>query len=62
MAIENLATEWNPGFEGDDAYRKGKKNYKLEGNDIAVDSIVASALGADNNQYTIVIALAVFIY
>jgi arginine decarboxylase len=62
MAIENLGTEWNPKFEGDEAYRKGKKNYIIEGNDVAVDSVVSVAAGAENNQYTVVIALAIFIY
>jgi arginine decarboxylase len=62
MAIENLATEWNPKFDGDKVYRKGKKNYKLEGKDVMVDSIVQSARGAENNQYTIALAAAVFIY
>src|SRR5215213_8131719 len=62
MAIENLVTEWNPKFDGDKVYRKGKKNYRLERRDIEVDSIVESAKGAEKNQYTIVMALAVFIY
>ena len=62
MAIENLATEWNPKFEGDKAYRKGKKNYKLEGKDVMVDSIVQSAKGAEGNKYTVVLTAAVFVY
>lgn len=62
MAIENLVTQWNPKFDGEKVFRKGKKNYKLEGRDILVDSIVQSAQGAEKNQYTVVVALAVFIY
>jgi arginine decarboxylase len=62
MAIENLITEWNPKLDGEKAFRKGKKNYNLEGRDIIVDSIVQSAQGAEKNQYTVVIALAMFIY
>ncbi|HET7897052.1 MAG TPA: arginine decarboxylase, pyruvoyl-dependent, partial [Flavisolibacter sp.] len=62
MAIENLATEWNPTFDGENVYRKGKKNYRLENRDVSVDSIVQSARGAGKNQYTIVITAAVFIY
>src|SRR5215212_9092488 len=45
MAIENLVTEWNPQFDGEKVYRKGKKNYRLEGKDIIVDSIVETAKG-----------------
>jgi len=62
MALENLVTEWNPKFDGETAYRKGKKNYTLEGRDIKVDSVVQSARGAEQNQYTVVVAAAVFIY
>ncbi|MBO9681594.1 MAG: pyruvoyl-dependent arginine decarboxylase [Flavisolibacter sp.] len=62
MAIENLVTQWNPKFDGEKVFRKGKKNYKLEGRDVLVDSIVQSAQGAEKNQFTIVVALAVFIY
>jgi arginine decarboxylase len=62
MALENLVTEWNPKFDGASAYRKGKKNYELEGRDIIVDSIVQSAEGAEKNQYIVVLVLAVFIY
>ncbi|RYZ59082.1 MAG: arginine decarboxylase, pyruvoyl-dependent [Chitinophagaceae bacterium] len=62
MAIENIATEWNPKFDGEKVYRKGKKNYKLEGHDVMVDSVVQSAKGAEDNQYTVVVAAAVFIY
>jgi arginine decarboxylase len=62
MALENLVTEWNPKFDGEKVYRKGKKNYHLEGRDISVDSIVQSARGAEQNQYTVVLVAAVFIY
>ena len=62
MALENLVTEWNPKFDGETAYRKGKKNYMLEGRDIKVDSMVQSARGAEQNQFTVVVAAAVFIY
>ena len=62
MALENLVTEWNPKFDGEKVYRKGKKNYTLEGRNIAVDSIVQSADGAEKNQFTVVIVAAVFIY
>jgi len=62
MAIENLVTEWNPKFEGEKVYRKGKKNYKLEGNDVMVDSIVQSGKGAKGNKYTVALVAAVFIY
>ena len=62
MALGNLVTEWNPKFDGASSYRKGKKNYKLEGRDIIVDSMVQSAEGAEKNQYTVVLVLVVFIY
>ncbi|RYZ26777.1 MAG: arginine decarboxylase, pyruvoyl-dependent [Chitinophagaceae bacterium] len=62
MAIENLVTEWNPKFEGEKAYRKGKKNYRLEGKDVMVDSIVQSGKGAEGNKYTVALVAAVFIY
>jgi arginine decarboxylase len=62
MAIENLVTEWNPKFDGEKVYRRGEKNYRLENRDIYVDSIVQSATGAEKNQYTVVVAIAVFIY
>lgn len=62
MALENLATEWDPKLEGKVEYRKGKKNYTIEGRDIMVDSVVQSARGAENNQYTVVVAAAIFIY
>jgi arginine decarboxylase len=62
MAIENLVTEWNPKFDGEKVYRKGKKNYELEGKEVMVDSIVQSAKGAEENQYTVALAAAVFIY
>ena len=62
MAIENLVTQWNKKFDGEEVFRKGKKNYNIEGQDILVDSIVQSAKGAEKNQFTIVVALAVFIY
>lgn len=62
MAIENLVTQWNKKFDGEKVFRKGKKNYTIEGQDILVDSIVQTAQGAEKNQFTVVIALAVFIY
>ena len=62
MAIENLITQSNPKFDGEKVFRKGKKNYEVEGEDILVDSIVESAKGAEKNQFTVVIAIAVFIY
>ena len=63
MAIENLVTEWGyKDFDGDSVWRKGKKNYSIHNRDFAVDHIVQTAMGADNNQYTVVLALAVFIY
>ena len=62
MALENLVTEWNPKFDGEKVYRKGKKNYRLEERDIAVDSIVESARGAEKNQFTVVVAVAVLVY
>ncbi len=32
MAIENLVTDWfDPGFDSETVYRKGKKNYTIEG-------------------------------
>ena len=62
MAIENLGTEWNQKFDVEKVYRKGKKNYRLENRDVLVDSVVQSARGAEKNQYTVVVAAAVFIY
>jgi len=43
-------------------FRKGKKNYSIAGQDILVDSVVQSARGAERNQFTVVVAIAVFIY
>jgi arginine decarboxylase len=62
MAIENLIVQKKPKFDAEKVFRRGKKKYNIEGQDILVDSIVQSAQGAEKNQYTIVIALAVFIY
>ena len=62
MSIENLITQWNKKFDGEKVFRKGKKNYKIEGQDILVDSIVQTAQGAEKNQFTVVVTLAVFIY
>ncbi|MGZ3851200.1 MAG: pyruvoyl-dependent arginine decarboxylase [Flavisolibacter sp.] len=62
MAIENLIAQKNPKFDGQTVFRKGKKNYSIEGQDILVDSVVESAQGAENNRFTVVVALAVFIY
>lgn len=63
MAIENLVTDWfDPKFDGETVYRKGKKNYNIEGKDIMVDSILQSAKGEDKNKWTVVVAVAVFIY
>ena len=62
MAIENLVVQWKPGFDGENVFRKGKKHYEIEGKEITVDSVIQSAKGAEGNQYTVVLALAVFIY
>lgn len=62
MAIENLIAQKNPKFDGQKVFRRGKKNYSIEGQDILVDSVVESAQGAEKNQFTVVVALAVFIY
>jgi arginine decarboxylase len=62
MAIENLIGEHKPGFDGESVFRKGKKNYSVNGLDFAVDSVVQSARGAEKNKYTVVIAVAVLIY
>ena len=62
MAIGNLFTQRNPKFDREKVYRKGKKNYRIDGRDIVVNSIVQSAQGAEKNQFTVVVALAVFIY
>jgi hypothetical protein len=62
MAIENLITQWNPKFDGEKVFRRGKKNYTIEGEDILVDSIVESAQVAEKNQYTVVVVLTIFIY
>jgi arginine decarboxylase len=61
MAIENLIGEYDPKFDGESVYRKGKKNYNIKGQDIAVDCLVASAQGAEKNKYTVVLVAAVFI-
>jgi hypothetical protein len=42
--------------------RKGKKNYSIKGHELVVDSVVQTAQGAEKNQFTVVVALAVFIY
>jgi len=62
MAIENLVAQWNPKFDGESVFRKGKKHYEIDGREINVDSVVQSAKGAEENQFTVVLALAVFIY
>lgn len=62
MAIENLISQWNKKFDAEKVYRKGKKNYSVEGVDFSVDSIVQSAQGAEKNQYTVIVTVAVFIY
>ena len=62
MAIENLVSEWDPEFDGQKVFRKGKKNYTLKGKDIQVDSIVQTARGAEKNQFTVAVAAAVFVY
>jgi len=62
MAIENLIAQTSPKFDAEKVFRKGKKNYSIEGQDILVDSVVASAEGAEKNQFTVVVALAVFVY
>lgn len=63
MAIENLITEQKKkSFDGESVYRKGKKNYTIQGMDIAVDCLVSSAQGAEKNKYTVVLVAAVFIY
>ena len=62
MAIENLITQANPKFDDKKVFRKGKKNYSIEGQDILVDTVVESAKGAENNKFTVVVAIAVFIY
>lgn len=62
MAIEILIAQTNPKFDAEKVFRRGKKNYSIEGRDILADSVVQSAQGAEKNQFTVVVALAVFIY
>lgn len=62
MSIENLVTQWDKKFDGEKVFRKGKKNYNIDGQEILVDSIVQTAKGAEGNKFTVVITLAVFIY
>lgn len=62
MAIENLISEYDPEFDGDDVYRKGKKNYSVNGMDFTVDCMVSTAKGVDQNKYVVVLVAAVFIY
>lgn len=62
MSIENLITQFDPKFDAETVVSKGKKNYSLKGHDLFVDSIVQTGKGAEKNQFTVVVALAVFIY
>jgi len=62
MSIENLITQWDKKFDAEKVFRKGKKNYKIGDTEILVDSVVQSAQGAEKNKWTVVVALAVFIY
>jgi arginine decarboxylase len=63
MAIENLVTEWGyKDFDGDDVWKKGKKNYTLYDRKVAVDHIVQTARGAGDNQFTVAFVAAIFIY
>lgn len=61
MAIENLVTDWGHKFDGEDVFRKGKKNYELYNHEVRVDSIVQTAKGAEGNLYTVVFVGAIFI-
>lgn len=62
MSIENLVTQWDNSFDAQKVIRKGKKKYKIGDTEILVDSIVQTAQGAEQNKWTVVVALAVFIY
>ena len=63
MAIENLVTEWGyEDFDGDSVWEANKKEYDIHNRKIAVDHVVQTARGAENNQFTVVFAAAVFIY
>lgn len=62
MSIENLVTQWDNSFDAQKVIRKGKKEYKIGDTEILVDSIVQTAQGAEQNKWTVVVALAVFIY
>ncbi|HEX2606072.1 MAG TPA: pyruvoyl-dependent arginine decarboxylase [Flavisolibacter sp.] len=62
MAIENLISEWgHENFDAESVQETGKKKYRLFRKELSVDSIAQTAKGADKNQYTVVVAAAVFI-
>jgi arginine decarboxylase len=61
MALENLVTEMGFKFDGDKIMRRGKKNYDIRGNKIAVDSIVETARGEEGNKYTVVFVAAIML-
>jgi arginine decarboxylase len=62
MALENLVTGWGHKFDASSVLKPGKREYKLHGEEILVDSLVQTATGADHNLYTVVLVLAVLIY
>jgi arginine decarboxylase len=62
MSIENVISQYDPKFDAETVIRRGKKNYSIKGHELVVDSVVQTAQGAEKNQFTVVVALAVFIY
>jgi arginine decarboxylase len=63
MAIENIVTGWgHPEFDGDSVWQANKKEYEVYSRKIKVDHTVQTARGAENNQFTVVLTVAVFIY
>lgn len=62
MAIENLATKWGLKKDGDDILDPRRRNYVLKGKKVRLDSITATAKGAQGNRYTVALTAAVFLF
>jgi len=62
MAIENLASQWGMKKDGDNILQPRQRNYILKGRKVRLDSLVETAKGAENNQYTVALVVAVFLF
>jgi hypothetical protein len=48
-------------FNGEKVFRKGKKNYTMEGQDVLSGQRFTNSAGTEKNQSRMVVALAVFL-